>query len=170
MTGTDRHAADVAYLASFFAATRCWEFATGETIRTKILREALWFTWQQPRLPRPLIRSKYRTTVPWTAAARAAYRLDGAFGALVIEHVEPAFLLIRPLLTTPHDLASFEQALYGSLNFAVVTAAEEQALKVAGVSHAIPDGDDLWIRYRLAGIPVEDLAPLAPSTEEGEAT
>ena len=52
--------ADGDFLAAIFDAARRWEVATGRRVPNKVLRESLWFVWQAPRLPRPLVRSKYR--------------------------------------------------------------------------------------------------------------
>ena len=54
--------------------------------------------WEQPRLPRPLYRSKYPLSVPWTPAARAAYETGGAVS---LEHVLPAAVLVRRLIADP---------------------------------------------------------------------
>src|SRR4051812_29360366 len=93
---------DATLIASMLSATAAWEAATGRRMPRKPLREAVWFVWQQPRLPQPLVRSKYPMTVPWTAAARAAY-LDNPNCDLVIEHVEPIHVLLDRLLTVAND-------------------------------------------------------------------
>src|SRR4051794_18522092 len=68
----------------------------------RVLREALWFMWEEPRLPRPLVASKYPTSYPWSPKARARFaehegrRPKGGWG-LVIEHLYPRELLVAEL-------------------------------------------------------------------------
>ena len=39
----------------------------------RIVREALWFIWEAPRLPRPLVATKYPEPYPWSSGARAVF-------------------------------------------------------------------------------------------------
>lgn len=41
-------------------------------------RETIYFTWEQPRLPRPLIQSKYPQSFPWSPRARTIIGTHGA--------------------------------------------------------------------------------------------
>ena len=163
----NRDDADADFLAALFAAARVWEAARGRAMHGKVLREALWFVWQQPRLPRPLFRSKYPMRAPWTAAARDAYGQDPyVAGSLVMEHVEPISGLIRRLLDTPQDMAVFVGTLNAALRFCVVSAAEDKLLGAARVGSITPMSDDPWIRYRLAGIDVPTIGPLAAEASQ----
>lgn len=71
--GATRDAADTALLWEIAQACARWEAATKKTCSARPLREAIWFQWHDPRLPRPRVRSKYPHALPWTEAARAAY-------------------------------------------------------------------------------------------------
>jgi len=94
--------AEVTLITQMLAGTARWEAATGRRMLQKPLREAIWFVWQHPRLPRPLMRGNYPMSVRWTAAARAAHAEDPA-RPLVIEHVEPIRDLIRWLMPLAGD-------------------------------------------------------------------
>ena len=162
--GADRDEADGDLLTAMLHATSAWRARTGLTQPTKPLRELVWFTWQQPRLPKPLVRSKYPEQAPWTEAARLALAQD-ARARLVIEHVEPVSVVLTKLLAlatagalTP---AMTCNELYAAGSFAVVTADEDKALTRAGVRGSAPHLDDPWSRYRAAGIDVSRLAPLS---------
>ena len=69
----------------------------------RVLREALWFIWEGPRLPDPLVASKYPKPYPWSPGARAVHaehsgkRPKGGWG-LVIEHLYPRELLVAEFL------------------------------------------------------------------------
>lgn len=152
---------DADFLTAVFAAARQWEMATGRRTPGKVLRESLWFVWQAPRLPRPLVRSKYPRSAPWTAAARAAYLQDpSGMGGLVMEHVQPISVLIRTLLDTPQERPEFIRTLNAALQFCVVTTAEDKMLAAAKVGSRTPESRDRWVRYRLAGIDVDGIQPL----------
>src|SRR4051794_23537630 len=64
----------------------------------RVLREALWFIWEEPRFPQPLVASKFPKPYPWSPRARAIFdahagkRPKGGWG-LVIEHLYPRELL-----------------------------------------------------------------------------
>ena len=71
----------------------------------KIARESVWFLWESPRLPRPLVRSKYPESYPWSPGARQALQsvLDegqaaGRVTGLIIEHLIPMKLLLDAAL------------------------------------------------------------------------
>ncbi len=152
---------DADFLATVFAAARRWEVSTGRKTPGKVLRESLWFVWQAPRLQRPLVRSKYPRSAPWTAAARAAYLQDpSGKGGLVMEHVQPISGLIRTLLDTPQERPEFIRTLNAALQFCVVTPTEDKMLAAAKVSFRTPESIDPWVRYRLAGIDVDGIRPL----------
>lgn len=157
----DHH--DAALLAAVVRGFQEWQAATGRTPATKVLREALWFFWQKPRLG-PRVRGKYPTAAPWTAAARAAYAADPRC-ALVIEHVRPVNLLVRELLTGAGTTATVLATLRAEEQFCVVTPEEDDALEAAGVGDRF-DGTDPWSRYVAAGIDLTGLAPLLPAEQQ----
>jgi hypothetical protein len=44
----------------------------------RLLREAMWFAWEEPRLPPPLVSRKYPRSYPWSPLARLAHTsVDG---------------------------------------------------------------------------------------------
>lgn len=65
--------ADAKLILDVAAGLRAWGDSTGQQPPSKILREAVWFFWQQPRLERPVVASKYPRSSPWSEeAARLA--------------------------------------------------------------------------------------------------
>jgi hypothetical protein len=131
--------------------------------RARVLREALWFLWEQPRLPRPLVRSKYPKSYPWSPAARALVR-SGVPGGLVLEHVEPRSLLVADLLRDAEGWTpeSFAAVLHRRTGAAVLTVADGRRLTAAGFSRSMPDGGHgVWARYVAAGIDLTAFAPLS---------
>jgi len=161
VTEYDDDDVDAEFVAAVFAAARRWEMVTGKKAPGKVLRETLWFIWQRPRLPRPLVRSKYPATAPWTAAARAVYAQDRYVpGSLVVEHIESITGLIRRLLDDPPQKREFASTLDAGLRFCVVTSAEDKMLAASNVGSSTSGSSDPWVRYRLAGIDVEGIAPL----------
>jgi hypothetical protein len=138
--------ADAILIAQMLAATARWEATTGRRMLQKPLREAIWFVWQHPRLPRPLVRGKCPMSVRWTAAARAAYAEDPAC-PLVIEHVEPMRDLIRRLMPLAGDPATVAQKLRAADQYCVLTPKEDKNLPSGSIGNADP-----WTRYALAGI------------------
>lgn len=139
---------------------------------THVARQALWSFWELPRLPRPLVQSKYPAAYPWSAEARSIYlsnstRPTGGWG-LVLEHVTPRNVLLRELIERAEilDTDGLANELFTKLVAAVVTKAEDQALTAAGVSFAQPAGADpadLWARYRAAGLDPSTFASLMPA-------
>lgn len=122
--------ADAALVAAVANGLREWRALTGTTKGSlKPLREAVWFYWQHPRLPRPLVRSKYPTTVPWSSAARSAFRADPQrTGGLVIEHSYPIALLLDELLTAPElDAEVALRLLRRCRDFVVITVEENRS-------------------------------------------
>lgn len=136
-----------------------------------LAREALWDIWERPRLPAPLVSSKYPMRYPWSPAARHLFkendgrRPSGGWG-LVLEHLTPRNLLLGALVDelaeqTPETLAEY---LHRHLVAAVVTRGDDRLLAAAGVgSRAVADADpaDLWARYRVAGLDPAGFVPLA---------
>ena len=143
----------------------------------KALRESLWWMWEQPRLPRPLVRSKYPATYPWSPAARVfvqTHRDDGGSDSmlrgLIIEHLIPANHLVQEAIASAHDLDA--EGLLALLSAhgpaAVITSIEDKRLAAAGVASRMPsdwDGIDVWARPRLAGFDLSGFAPLMPASD-----
>lgn len=136
----------------------------------RIMRETVWFIWQQPRLPRPLIWSKYPTSYPWSSAARARHESNGRPPAgglgLILEHVNPMKHMVVHLVERAPSLDGPMVAdfLHANLAAAVVTADENRRLARAGVASTFNDGD-IWERYRVAGIDVDGFAQLNSRSE-----
>lgn len=127
----------------------------------RVVREARWGLWEEPRLPRPLVQSKYPVIYPWSLGARAVFaanskRPAGGYG-LVIEHCIPGIILIRELIERAHDLTpeSLIDLLSTRLTAAVITREENKLLDKVGLQARMPDGadpTDPWARYRAAGL------------------
>ena len=135
----------------------------------RVLREALWFIWEAPRLPHPLVASKYPKPYPWSPDARAVYaehsgkRPDGGWG-LVIEHLYPREFLVAELLdgTEIPETTGAVGTLTERLMAAVVTRDEDRQLPTRRQS-ARPWAEyasDPWLRYRAGGLPLEEFGPL----------
>lgn len=134
-----------------------------------MLRETLWFLWEEPRLPRPLVASKYPRSYPWSPRARALVaenagkRPKGGWG-LVIEHLYPRELLIADLLDGAEwtNASAAIDVLMERFIAAVVTRDDDRQLPTRAQS-VRPRSDyaaDPWLRYRWAKLPVKDFAPL----------
>lgn len=136
----------------------------------RVLREALWFLWEEPRLPRPLVASKYPKPYPWSPGARAVFaqhggkRPAGGWG-LVIEHLYPRELLVGSLLDNGADRNHPEvlQVLTCRLMGCVVTRHEDRQLPTRAESARRWEdyASDPWLRYRDRGLRVEEFAPLS---------
>jgi hypothetical protein len=136
----------------------------------RVLREALWFIWEEPRLPRPLVASKYPKPYPWSLRARAVFdahvgkRPKGGWG-LVIEHLYPRELLVGYLLDQGADVDATDTVglLTTRLMAAIVTREDDRQLPTRAQS-ARPWEDyasDPWLRYRVAGLRVDDFASVS---------
>jgi hypothetical protein len=156
MTHPDLDQVDASLIAAIVRGFQEWERVTRRPPATKVLREALWFFWQKPRLGRR-IRGKYPLQVPWTAAARIAYAADPRC-PLIIEHVRPVNLLVRQLLSGDGSDEEILKVLREVESFCVVTPEEDRALQAAGVA-ANFEGDDPWDRYALAEIAIAGTGP-----------
>jgi hypothetical protein len=156
--------ADAAVIAAVANALRDWSAATGKAPVMKPLREAVWFYWESPRLPRPLIRSKYPRNVPWSALAREAHIKDGRGAALEIEHTLPMRMLQQQMLDAPTlDAAAVQEILAAGGQWVVLTQEEARALANAGVASDVASGDDPWSRYHAAGLDTLGFAPFPDS-------
>lgn len=153
----DLRRVDARLILASLHATAEWERATGRPSNIKPLRELIWFVWEQPRLPRPLYKSKYPLSVPWTPAARAAYEVDGPVS---LEHVMPAAVLVRRLIADPPGNAASLVRILRSIEYVVIAPDDNRRLMAARVGSKLPPGSsDPWDRYRKAGL---DLATLTP--------
>jgi hypothetical protein len=139
-------------------AAVAWQEATGKPANVKPLRELIWFVWEQPRLQRPLYKSKYPLTVPWTPAARAAYAVGGP---VLLEHVLPAAVLVRRLLADPPGNPAALVRMLRSIEYVVIAPEDNQRLMKARVGSKLPPGSsEPWDRYQAAGIDRASLAPI----------
>lgn len=138
----------------------------GQTARKKVVREAIWYLWEEPRLPRPRIGGKYPMAYPWSAAARDVARAEerpvGGWG-LVIEHVHPIRNLVVHVLIEAEFLTvnSLQSVLRSGLASAVITKDEDAQLTRARLATLDVPLDDPWLRYRMAGLAVGGFRPLS---------
>lgn len=138
----------------------------GGTVYGRALKEVLWFRWEQPRLPRPLVNGKYPFAYPWSAQAREIWHRSpsrsGRPGQLVIEHIVPKRELLAKIVEETESL-TVERLLdlLREAHSAVVISKEEDSLVTkAGWAHRSPDPTDVWARYRAAGLDIDGFAPL----------
>jgi hypothetical protein len=163
----DRDLADAQLVVDVAGALRAWEHATGRIASLKPLREAIWFYWERPRLPKPLVRGKYPESAPWSRAARELHLHGDSRGELVIEHTAPMKLLTRELIDDPELTGDrCRAALATGGRWVVITREENKRLATAGVADQMPTGssvdpDDPWTRHRHAGLDVDAFASLA---------
>jgi hypothetical protein len=149
--------ADLALILSVLRAYKEHENSTGAKSSTKVLREAIFFQWEGPRLPPG---GKYSPLLPHSAAARERAN-SGRRGGLVFEHVLPVGILIRQLLAdVPIDAASLRAVLDAAPERVIISTEEDKALTGAGMRNVAPDPHDPWSRYRAAGIDAAAFAPL----------
>lgn len=167
-----RHArTDTRLILDVLTATQRWQEERGEQATAKPIREMIWFHWELPRMREirenrqgTLVRGKYPAWVPWSPSARSAYEVGERIG---LEHVYPAHLIVRDLLArTPKNEAMLIRKLTGLLQYAVVTSADNKALRAARVHNRLaPDSANPWDRYRRAGLPLHRFRPLVPLPE-----
>ena len=139
----------------------------------KIARESVWFLWESPRLPRPLVRSKYPESYPWSRGARQALQsvLDegqaaGRVAGLIIEHLIPMKLLLDVALAEGPRLS--DEAMLGLLHehgaAAVMSTAEDRQITRAGYARSMPStwvvGEDPWARVRASGLDPQTFRPV----------
>jgi hypothetical protein len=144
--------ADAQLVLDVAVSLRRWREKTGKEPATKMLREAVWFFWQRPRLDRPLVASKYPRSAPWSEAAADAV-LSGVAGKdrLVIEHLTPMNRTLRWLIDDAPTLKAVISELPARLACAVVTKEE---------SAALPDEGSPEERYAAAGLDLAAFRPL----------
>jgi hypothetical protein len=161
----DDHA-DAEVVTRVANALRDWRRATGKAPALKPLREAWWFYWQSPRLPRPGSATNTRTP---TAAhrQRGRSRMARIAARLVIEHLVPVNVVLGDLLASDEELTVdyVRQVLERHQQLvAVVTKRESDELSAKGLGRHVgsrqPTGEDPWERYRRPGWNPDDFTPL----------
>lgn len=138
-----------------------------ESSLIRVLREAIYFTWEQPRLPKPLVQGKYPRAFPWSADAREILeqhqaRPTGGYG-LVFEHVIPKHILCSTLLSESQRLTCSElvRSLHDGIAVAIVSKREDQQLP-KGLDRTLAEYlADPWLRYRGSGVDLSRVAPLS---------
>lgn len=170
-------AEDLADAAGLVAVLRVVQDSLGRrppSLPNHLAREALWDLWERPRLPEPLVGSKYPLSYPWSPDARSIYQAAGGKRppkgwGLVLEHLTPRSLLLRDLILrsealTPGDVV---EILRQGLAAAVVTKADDARLTKTGLAMSHPMGSDPekdpWCRYKAAGIDLSRFEPLRAS-------
>jgi hypothetical protein len=149
--------ADLALILAVLRAFKAHEDATGARSGTKVLREAIFFHWEGPRLPAG---GKYSPLLPHSQAARERRALGHRDG-FVFEHVLPVSIFIRQLLAdVPANEAMLRTALEASPERVIITKTEDNALSAAGMRNVAPAADDVWSRYRAAGLDPSAFAPI----------
>ncbi|MDP9433955.1 MAG: hypothetical protein M3P93_01630 [Actinomycetota bacterium] len=150
--------ADLALVLKVVRAYAEHASVTGRASGTKVVREAIFLAWEQPRLPSG---GKYSPRLPHSPSARA-HRRTGHRRGLVFEHVLPISIVVRRLL---EDVPADEQALRAVLDAAadrvIVTKEEDKTITTAGFGARVPDEDDPWTRYACLGLTKADFVPLA---------
>jgi hypothetical protein len=142
--------------------------------RDRVLREALWFLWEKPRLPLPLVVSKYPALYPWSAAARASVASGQGWRAggmgLIFEHLVPRQFLRQKIFQSAAELTpgSLVELLSTSITAAIITKDEDAALARTGLSHRQPGAyAGPWSRYLAAGLDLSGFAPLDIAAARG---
>lgn len=151
-------AADLQLVLDVLRAFRRYADVRGRQPAVKVIREAMFFHWEGPRLPPG---GKYSPFLPHTPAARAR-KQAGHRDGFVLEHVLPVNVLIRQLLAdVPDDVDALRTRLEAAADRVVITNEENAALAVAGVASSVPTPGDPWNRYATAGLDPTKFAPLA---------
>lgn len=156
---SDAH--DLELLLGLVNAFVAHERATGAPTGRKVLREAIFFHWERPRLPRGGKRSLYLRHSPRAREQRARGDVSG----LVYEHVLPISHVIRGLLDDPPtDAEALGVVLRAVPQAVLITKAEDALLNKAGMRDRVPEPEDPWSRYRAAGLQEAEFERLADET------
>lgn len=118
----------------------------------RLLREAIWIVWEQPRLPRTLLDGKYPLRYPWSPSARGTVATQSRRPqGLAIGHLYPHEQLAADLLAEANDSPAGTVRLLGErIAAAVVTRQEDRLVNaLAGMPWEAHEADP-WCRYRLA--------------------
>lgn len=157
----DQRHRDAELILSVLQAAHAWERASARYLKVKPIRELIFWVWEDPRLPQPLLRSKYPLTVPWTPVAQALYP-NGA-GEVSLEHVTPAAVIVASLLDNPPPDPGALVEILQRIEYVVIAPEDNRRLKAAGVdSKLAPGSTDPWDRYRVAGLDPSTFAPITP--------
>lgn len=148
--------ADLELILSLVRAFQRHQRETGISSSIRVLREALYFHWEGPRLPPG---RKYAPSLLHSSAARD-WRDGGHTTALVYEHAIPVNLVIRAFLAeVPEDTAALRSRLDAHAQRVIITKEEDERLTAAGFRSRLPDAGDVWSRYREVGIDPDDFRP-----------
>jgi len=127
----------------------------------RLLREAIWTLWEQPRLPPTLLDGRCPTSYPWSPSARGtvatqAKRPQG----LVIGHLYPLERLAGDLMDECNGSALDTVALLqGRIISAILTRQEDRLVRSpTGMPWEAFEADP-WCRYRVV-LPVGEFAPI----------
>jgi hypothetical protein len=151
--GVPRDAVDARLIMDVARALRAWQASSHRPAPTKVLREAVWFFWQRPRLEGPLVSGKYPRSARWSKeAATIALGGDGQTrDRLVIEHVAPMHRILRRLIDEQFEVVQVAEMLREGLEVVVVTREQSSALTDDGTPEE---------RYRRAGLDLARFRPL----------
>jgi hypothetical protein len=129
-----RDAVDARLVGDVARALRAWQASSDRPVATKVLREAVWFFWQNPRLEGPLVSGKYPRSARWSReAATIALGGDGhTRHRLVIEHVAPMHRILRRLIDEQFEVDQVAKMLREGLDVVVVTREQSSALTDEG--------------------------------------
>lgn len=127
----------------------------------RLLREAIWIIWEQPRLPQTLLDGKFPLRYPWSPSARGTVATQSRRPqGLVIGHLYPHEMLSADLLDPANtSAASTVVVLQERITAAVVTRQEDRLVRaLTGISWEAFEADP-WCRYR-AALPVAEFAAM----------
>jgi hypothetical protein len=143
----------------------------------RLVREAVWYLWEQPRLPRPLIRDKYPLAYPWSPGAQEVIEHAASWNSygrppdgqwsLVIEHLYPRELMIRDLVElvvcTDQPARPVADLLSSRVMAAIVRRDEDRQLMARREAPRTwaPYEADPWLRYRSAPFELGGFASVA---------
>jgi hypothetical protein len=126
---------------------------------SRLLREAIWIVWEQPRLPRTLLDGKLPLRYPWSPSARGTVATQSRRPqGLVVGHLYSHSQLANDLLEQDNDSpAATVRLLRERIVSAVLTRQEDRLVSaLAGMPWEAHEADP-WCRCRLA-LGVEDFA------------
>lgn len=147
---------DLALILDVIRAFKRHEQARGQAASVKILREAIYFHWEGPRLPPGRKRSPHLAHSP----AASEQRRRGDLTGLIYEHVLPISHVIRGLLAdVPADEGALQRVLEAAPRAVIITKAEDSAIDAAGMRDAVPADGDPWSRYRAAHLDPDTFRP-----------
>ena len=127
-------------------ATRMRDLGVSRTGYAKILREAIFFTWELAEGP------KHGDHRPRSAAARGLKPSE-----LDYDHAVPVRIVIDEMLEAGPDPDAVERILRTRVRAVLLTKPEHERLRSCGLSSRMPDdwdGVDWRARYVAAGIEV----------------